>query len=174
MKRLFSWLLCFSKWFIYRKKPTETVHCNVLSTVDTYKMTALSKYRNFPSPQKVPSCPIEFNLHHLQPWPYQSDFGIDHLVMSMCRVISRVVGRGFCYDQCVLLVYTMYYLKHQGTYLVVKWLRLSLPNAGRLGSIPGQGTRSHTLQLKISHASTKMEDPLCCNWDPVQSKQINK
>ena len=23
--------------------------------------------------------------------------------MSMCRVFSCVVGRGFCYDQCVLL-----------------------------------------------------------------------
>ena len=25
----------------------------------------------------------------------QSDFGIDHLVMSMCRVFSFVVGRGY-------------------------------------------------------------------------------
>ena len=24
----------------------------------------------------------------------QSDFGVDHLVMSMCRVFSCVVGRG--------------------------------------------------------------------------------
>ena len=23
--------------------------------------------------------------------------------MSMCRIVSCVVGRGFCYDQCVLL-----------------------------------------------------------------------
>ena len=30
--------------------------------------------------------------------------------------------------------------------LVVQWLRLCAPNAGDLGSIPGQGTRSHTLQ----------------------------
>ena len=29
---------------------------------------------------------------------YQSGFGIDHLVMFMCRVVSCV-----CYDQCVLL-----------------------------------------------------------------------
>ena len=26
--------------------------------------------------------------------PIQSDFGVDHLVMSMCRVFSCVVGRG--------------------------------------------------------------------------------
>ena len=31
----------------------------------------------------------------------QSDFCVDHLVMSMYRVVSWVVGKG--YDQCVLL-----------------------------------------------------------------------
>ena len=36
-----------------------------------------------------------------------------------------------------------------GTPLVVQWLRLCAPNAGVLGSIPGQGTRSHM------HAATK-------------------
>ena len=30
---------------------------------------------------------------------------------------------------------------------VVQWLRLHSPNAGFWGSIPGQGTRSHVLQL---------------------------
>ena len=30
-----------------------------------------------------------------------------------------------------------------GTSLVVQWLRLCPPNAGGLGSIPGQGTRCH-------------------------------
>ena len=35
-----------------------------------------------------------------------------------------------------------------GTSLVVQWLRLCAPNAGDLGLIPGQGTRSHTLHLK--------------------------
>ena len=34
-----------------------------------------------------------------------------------------------------------------GTFLVVQWVRLLAPNAGVLGSIPGQGTRSHMLQL---------------------------
>ena len=47
-----------------------------------------------------------------------------------------------------------------GTSLVVQWLRLCTPNAA--GLIPGQGTRSHKLQLrvhmlqlKIPHAATK-------------------
>ena len=34
-----------------------------------------------------------------------------------------------------------------GTSLVVQWLSLQAPNAGGQGSIPGQGTRSHKLQL---------------------------
>ena len=45
---------------------------------------------------------------------------------------------------------------------MVQWLRLHAPNAGGLGSIPGQGTRSCTLQLrarmpqlKDPHAATK-------------------
>ena len=36
-----------------------------------------------------------------------------------------------------------------GTSLVVQWLRLRAPNAGGLGSIPGQGSRSYI------HAATK-------------------
>ena len=29
----------------------------------------------------------------------QSDFGVDHLVMSMCRVFSVLLEEGVCYDQ---------------------------------------------------------------------------
>ena len=50
----------------------------------------------------------------------------------------------------------------QGTSLVVQWLRLHSPNARGRDLIPGQGTRSHMvqirshiLQLKILHATTK-------------------
>ena len=40
---------------------------------------------------------------------------------------------------------------------MVWWLRLCAPNAGGpgLGSVPGQGTRSHTRQLKIPQAKKK-------------------
>ena len=51
---------------------------------------------------------------------------------------------------------------HSGASLVVQWLRMHAPNARRLGSIPGQGTRSYRpqlrvqmLQLKILHVETK-------------------
>ena len=69
--------------------------------------------------------------------------------------------------------------------LVVQWLRLQAPKAGNLGSIPGQGIRSHmphmTLQttltvripqLKIPHAAMKIEDPRC--WAKMLCSQINK
>ena len=37
-----------------------------------------------------------------------------------------------------------------GTSLVVQWRGLPTPNAGGLGLIPGQGTRSHMQQLRAS------------------------
>ena len=44
---------------------------------------------------------------------------------------------------------------HLATSLAVQRLRLHVPNAGGLGSIRGQGTRSHTLKLKSLCAVTK-------------------
>ena len=38
---------------------------------------------------------------------------------------------------------------------VVRWIRLCAPNAGGLSSVPGQGTRSQMLQLKVPCAETK-------------------
>ena len=48
---------------------------------------------------------------------------------------------------------------------MVQWLRLHVPNAGVLVFIPGEGTRSHMLLLKIPHAPTKRS---------LQKDQINK
>ena len=65
---------------------------------------------------------------------------------------------------------------------MVQWLKLCSPNAGGLGSIPGQGTRSHMpkmgarkLQLKkILGATRWIKDVTCCSWDLVEpKKQIN-
>ena len=50
----------------------------------------------------------------------------------------------------------------QETSLVVRWLRISAPNAGSLGSIPGQGTRSHRLQLVHM---PRLNDSMCYNED---------
>ena len=46
-----------------------------------------------------------------------------------------------------------------GTSLVVQWLRLQVPKAGGLGSIPGKVTSSHVPPLKTVHATTNIEDP---------------
>ena len=45
----------------------------------------------------------------------------------------------------------------QGTSLVGQWLRPHVPNAEGPGSIPGQGTRSHMLQVKIMCTATKTQ-----------------
>ena len=46
-----------------------------------------------------------------------------------------------------------------GTSLVIQWLRLHVPNAEGPGLSPGQGTRSHMLQLR---PSTARERELSC------------
>ena len=43
----------------------------------------------------------------------------------------------------------------RGTPLVVQWVGLCTPNAGCLGSVPGQGTRCCMPQLRSPHAATK-------------------
>ena len=58
-----------------------------------------------------------------------------------------------------------------GTSLVVQWLRLCALNSGDSDSVPGQGTRFHTPQLKTPHATTMTEDLYATN--KTQSNQIN-
>ena len=65
-----------------------------------------------------------------------------------------------------------------GTFLVVQWLRLHTPGAGGPGSISGQGTRSHMLQLRVCmmqlrtpQATKKTEDP--SPTTKTQRSQIN-
>ena len=43
--------------------------------------------------------------------------------------------------------------KKDWIFLVVQWLKLCAPNAGGQGSLPGQGNRSHTPQLKTVQPS---------------------
>ena len=59
-----------------------------------------------------------------------------------------------------------------GISLVIQWLRLLPPTVGGWGSIPDQGTRSYMPQLKIPRAAVKIENPVCCNQDPVQPNKI--
>ena len=57
-----------------------------------------------------------------------------------------------------------------GTYMVVQWLRLCAPNAGCLGSIPGQGTRSQMLQLRAGMPQLK----ILPTTTKTQGSQINE
>ena len=58
-----------------------------------------------------------------------------------------------------------------GLLFPVQWLGLYALSEGGLGLIPGQGTRSHMLQLKIPHATTKMEDPCVPQLRPGTKKK---
>ena len=78
------------------------------------------------------------------------------------------IGELVQFDRYVFFFFFFYLNGDQKTLartsLVVQWLRLLIPNAGGLGSIPYQETRSHKLQLKISpQAETKIKDPMCRN-----------
>ena len=68
----------------------------------------------------------------------QSDFGIDHLVMSPFRVVSWVVGKGVCYDQCILLtkfcqplhcfiLYSKAKFAHYSRYLLTSYFCIPIP-----------------------------------------------
>ena len=58
----------------------------------------------------------------------------------------------------------------QGTSLLVQWLRLHARNAGALGSILGQGTRSHMLQVRV--CMPRLQIP--CAATKFQCSKINK
>ena len=57
--------------------------------------------------------------------------------------------------------------------LMIQWLRLCTPNAGRLGLIPGQGIRScmptrvGILQLKILNAASKKIPPAIAKMEDL-------
>ena len=64
---------------------------------------------------------------------------------------------------------------------MVQWLRLQAPRAGDLGSIPGQETIAHMLQLRV--CKPQLNSLACCNKDlishglqprPGTVKKINK
>ena len=59
-------------------------------------------------------------------------------------------------SQCITII--------RGTALVVYWLKHCAQNAGGLGLIPGQGTRSHILQLTV-HRLHATKEPTCHNKD---------
>ena len=67
-------------------------------------------------------------------------------------------------------VWTLQRSFHEGTFLVVQWLRLHTPNAGGPSSIPGEGTRSQVSQLRACMPQIKIPSAATKTW----SNQINK
>ena len=55
--------------------------------------------------------------------------------------------------------------KQTGTSLSVQWLRLCSANAGGVGSIPGQGSRSHVGQYIYIYLHSAAKDPTGWNED---------
>lgn len=58
--------------------------------------------------------------------------------------------------------------------LVIQWLRLWAPNAGKLGSNLGQGTKLYMLQLKSLHAAMKIKILLATLRPGVSQKKLIK
>ena len=71
-------------------------------------------------------------------------------------------------------------IKTTGTSLEVQWLRLHSSNAGGPGSIPGQGTRSHTLQLrpgtinKYNASKMKIKTTMSYHLIPIRMVTIKR
>ena len=72
------------------------------------------------------------------------------------------MNTGVCVCVCVCVCVQNPILRNQGTSLVVQWLRLCAPNAGGLGSIPGQENRSRMLQL--GPAAVKLKKKKEIRW----------
>ena len=75
-------------------------------------------------------------------------------------------------SSCLLIFFSCFSLigpseKPAGASLVVQWLRLYAANTGGPGSIPGQETRFHMLQLRV-HILQLQKDPT-----KVQHDQTN-
>ena len=95
---------------------------------------------------------------------------VDHLCMYLLTICLS------SFEKCLFNSFALFKINFVGTSLVVQWLRLCAPNAGGLGLIPGQGTRSYMpqlrvcmLQLKILHAAAKIP----CAATKTRCRQIN-
>ena len=104
---------------------------------------------------------------HLEKWE-----GTQHLLVKLAHVgvglhVRTGNYRGFhIFRDPSCLLRRMLKIRKGGTSLVVQWVRLRAPNAGGLGSIPGQGTKSHMhAATKSPHAATK--SPAHCNKSPT-------
>ena len=59
----------------------------------------------------------------------------------------------------------------EGTFLVAQWLRLHVPSARGLGSIPHQRTRSHMPQIRVHKSQLKILPAAMTIKDPASKSQ---
>ena len=86
-------------------------------------------------------CPPPGDLANPGIKPRSSKMQADSLLFELPRKLSALLGH--------LKVLRF------GTSLVVQWIKLITPKAGGIGSIPGQGPRSHMTKLKIPKGGNK-------------------
>ena len=94
---------------------------------------------------------------------------VPYLIGKRIFSCARNPGREGMPGNAVLQVLIPESQEYLGASLAVQWLRLHAPNAGGWGSIPGQGTRSHMLQLSVCKLQLKIPSTATETW----SSQIN-
>ena len=104
-------LACCSLWGHKESDMTEQLNwatlngLDVFPTVFNWSLNFAIKY-SWSEPQSAASLVFDDFLELLHLWlkrNTQSDFGIGHLVMSICRVFFALLEDGVYYDQCILL-----------------------------------------------------------------------
>ena len=95
--------------------------------------------------------------------------------LEFCKMktVLQMCGGNVCITLWLCLIPVNCTLKMvKGASLVVQWLWLCAPNAGGLGSIPGQGTRFLMLQLKTCMPQQRQK--ILCAATKTLSNQISK
>ena len=130
--------ICKTKSLCYTP---ETQYCR--STIRQYKINNFLKETWYPksslntSFRESPySLPYNFSLRRRLCW------------LRFLEFVCQELLYGWAGEKEWVSTHLKKFIK-TGTSLLVQWLRLCAPNAGDLGSIPGQGTRSYMLQLRV-------------------------
>ena len=138
------------------------------SNITSLRRPFLTPCERFPKQVHTLSCASV--LHCVPaPWPLPTALTILYVLCS--RVLTTMLHKYLWrYEPFALLVLKFMVL---GTSLVVHWLRLCALNAGSLGLIPSQGTRSCLLQLKDHARHHEGQRPCMPQLRPGTAKYNN-
>ena len=107
----------------------------------TYSSILAWKIPRMEEPGRLPSMGSQKVRHNFT--FFLHNVGTLHKIVYSCPIYSKVKTKEQ-YTLLLLIKILKFHIKKKrkgGAYLVVRWWRLHIPNAGGLGSIPGQGTR---------------------------------